>query len=225
MGSLGNLSKEAPVKSWISPLLVVAAVIASVIAYPSMADRVATHWNMQGEVDGWSSRFIVAWMIPLVMAVMLVIFRILPHIDPRRASYEKFRGAYDGIVITTLAFMLGLHALLLASATGSEVPVGRIIPAAVGAFFMVLGVLLPKAHPNWFIGIRTPWTMSSDVAWERTHRLGGTLFMLSGVMAVLASVVAPRQAAWVLIVSASVTGVAVIAYSFVVWRREKAAIS
>ena len=210
-------------KSWISPLLVVASVVASVIAYPSMTERVATHWNMQGEVDGWSSRFIVAWIIPLVMAVMLVIFRILPHIDPRRASYEKFRGAYDGIVITTLAFMFGLHILLLASATGSQVPVGRIIPAAAGAFFIVLGVLLPKAHPNWFIGIRTPWTMTSDVAWERTHRLAGTLFMLSGVLGVLASVVVPRQAALVLMVSASLTGVAVIVYSFVVWRREKTA--
>lgn len=212
-------------KRWISPLLVVVSVIASVVAYPSMAERVPTHWNMQGEVDGWSSRFVVAWVIPLVMATMLVIFRILPHIDPRRANYEKFRGAYDAIVITIMVFMTGLHMLLLASATGSEVPIARVIPAAVGAFFMVLGVLLPRAHPNWFIGIRTPWTMTSDVAWERTHRLGGTLFLLSGVLTVLASVVTPRQAAWVLIVSASVTGVTVIAYSFVVWRREKNAMS
>jgi uncharacterized membrane protein len=195
-----------------------------VVAYPSMAERVPTHWNMQGEVDGWSSRYVVAWVIPLVMASMLVIFRILPHIDPRRANYEKFRGAYDAIVIATVVFMTGLHMLLLASATGSEVPIGRIIPAAVGAFFMVLGVLLPRAHPNWFIGIRTPWTMTSDVAWERTHRLGGTLFLLSGVLTVLASVATPRQAAWVLIVSASVTGVTVIAYSYVVWRQEKNAV-
>jgi uncharacterized membrane protein len=211
-------------KRWISPLLVVVSVIASVVAYPSMAERVPTHWNMQGEVDGWSSRYVVAWVIPLVMASMLVIFRILPHIDPRRANYEKFRGAYDAIVIATVVFMTGLHMLLLASATGSEVPIGRIIPAAVGAFFMVLGVLLPRAHPNWFIGIRTPWTMTSDVAWERTHRLGGTLFLLSGVLTVLASVATPRQAAWVLIVSASVTGVTVIAYSYVVWRQEKNAV-
>ena len=211
-------------KRWISPLLVVVSVIASVVAYPSMAERVPTHWNMQGEVDGWSSRFVVAWVIPLVMATMLVIFRILPHIDPRRANYEKFRGAYDAIVITIMVFMTGLHMLLLASATGSEVPIGRVIPAAVGAFFMVLGVLLPRAHPNWFIGIRTPWTMTSDVAWERTHRLGGTLFLLSGVLTVLASVITPRQAAWVLIVSASVTGVTVIAYSYVVWRQEKTAV-
>lgn len=208
-------------KRWISPLLVVVSVIASVVAYPSMAERVPTHWNMQGEVDGWSSRFVVAWMIPLVMASMLVIFRVLPHIDPRRANYEKFRGAYDAIVILTIVFMAGLHMLLLASATGSEVPIGRVIPAAVGAFFMALGVLLPRAHPNWFIGIRTPWTMTSDVSWERTHRLGGTLFLLSGVLTVLASVVAPRQAAWVLIVSATVTGLTVIAYSYVVWRQER----
>jgi uncharacterized membrane protein len=209
------------VRKWIPALLVAVATIASVIAYPGMSERVQTHWNMSGEADGWSSRFSVAWMLPLVMAVMVVIFRGLPHVDPRRANYEKFRGAYDAIVIVILAFMLGMHFLLLATGSGYVLPVARIVPGSVGVMFIVLGVLLPKAHPNWFVGIRTPWTLSSDVSWERTHRLGGTLFLLSGVLALLAAFAFPEKAAWVLVASGVGSVILLFVYSFIVWREDK----
>jgi uncharacterized membrane protein len=159
--------------------------------------------------------------MPLMMAVILVILRALPHIDPRKANYEKFSGVYEIIVSLSMTFMLGMHLMLLAIATGTDMPVARIIPAAVGAFFIVIGVLLPRAHPNWFIGIRTPWTLSSDVAWEKTHRFGGLLFVASGVVTILAALAAPGVATWVLIATAATATISVFAYSFVVWKREK----
>lgn len=208
-------------RKWIPALLVIAAMIASIVAYPGMDERVATHWNMSGEADGWSSRFAAAWLVPLVMAVMVVVFRILPHIDPRRDNYEKFSGAYDAIVIMILAFMLGMHLLLLATGSGYDLPVARLVPASVGIMFVVLGLLLPRAHPNWFVGIRTPWTLSSDVSWERTHRLGGTLFMLSGALAVVSAFAFPDKAAWVLVASGVGSVVLLFVYSFVVWKQDK----
>lgn len=208
-------------RKWIPTLLVVVATVASVLAYPGLDERVPTHWNMSGEVDGWSSRFSVAWLIPLVMAGMVVLFRVLPHIDPRRANYEKFSLAYDTIVVVIMAFMLGMHLLLLATGSGYQLPVARIVPAAVGVMFITLGLLLPKAHPNWFVGIRTPWTLSSDLSWERTHRLGGTLFMLSGALAILSAVAFPHRSAWVLVGSGVGSVVILFAYSFVVWKQDK----
>jgi len=209
------------VRKWIPPVLIVLAMVASVIAYPHMAERVPTHWNMAGEVDGWSSRLMSAWLMPLMMAVILVILKLVPHIDPRKQNYEKFRGAYDAIVILILAFMLGLHVLMLAAATGRGVPFERIIPASVGAFFIVLGFILPRAHPNWFIGIRTPWTLSSDVSWERTHRLGGTLFMLTGALTLVSALIAPESSPWVLVSGGMVTVISLFIYSFIVWKREQ----
>jgi uncharacterized membrane protein len=208
-------------RKWIPTLLVVVATVASVLAYPWLDERVPTHWNMSGEVDGWSSRFSVAWLIPLVMAGMVVLFRVLPHIDPRRANYEKFSVAYDTLVVVIMAFMLGMHLLLLATGSGYQLPVARIVPAAVGVMFITLGLLLPKAHPNWFVGIRTPWTLSSDLSWERTHRLGGTLFMLSGALAILSAAAFPNRAAWVLVGSGVGSVIILFAYSFVVWKQDK----
>jgi uncharacterized membrane protein len=168
-------------RKWIPYLLIIAAVVASIVVYPRMPERVPTHWNMAGEVDGWSSRFFAAWLSPVMMAVMLVILRALPHIDPRRANYAKFSGMYEALIMVTMAFMLGIHLMLLSLATGSQVPVARVIPAAVGVFFMIIGAMLPRAHPNWFVGIRTPWTLTSDASWQKTHRLGGALFIASVV--------------------------------------------
>ena len=208
-------------RKWIPAVLVVVATVASLVAYPGMAERVPTHWNLSGETDGWSSRFAATWMIPLVMAFMVLIFKVLPHIDPRRANYEKFQGAYDAIVIVIMAFMLGMHLLLLATGSGYNLPVARIVPAAVGVMFILLGVMLPKAHPNWFVGIRTPWTLSSDVSWERTHRLGGTLFLLSGALSIIAAFAFPEKASIVLIVTGVGSTLLLFVYSYVVWKRDK----
>jgi uncharacterized membrane protein len=208
-------------RKWIPAFFVIVATAASVVAYPGLDERVPTHWNMSGEVDGWSSRFSVAWMLPLVMAGMVVLFKVLPHIDPRRANYEKFSAAYETIVVVIMGFMLGMHLLLLATGSGYQLPVSRIVLAAVGVMFIMLGVMLPKAHPNWFVGIRTPWTLSSDLSWERTHRLGGTLFMLSGALAIVAAVAFPHRAAWVLVFAGVGSVILLFAYSFIVWKQDK----
>lgn len=207
-------------RKWIPILLIVVAMIASVIVYPRLPEQMPTHWNVRGEVDGWSSRLFGAWMMPLMMAVIWLIMRALPHIDPRRANYEKFASMYEALIIVILAFMLGLHFVLLAMATGTNMDMNRIVLASVGAFFGVVGFLLPKAHPNWFVGIRTPWTLTSDTAWERTHRVGGPLFILIGALTVITSVAAPKMAVWVLTVSTVGVVVFLFVYSYRVWKED-----
>jgi len=207
-------------RKWIPALLIIAATIASAVVYQQLPERIPTHWNMSGEADGWSSRLFGAWLIPLMMAVLWLIMRALPHIDPRRANYEKFKGMYEALIIVTLAFMLVIHLLILSAATGTRMDMGRIVLASVGAFFGVIGFLLPKAHPNWFVGIRTPWTLTSDVAWERTHKLGGPLFVLIGVLTVVTALVAPKLTVWVLTLSAIGVTVFLFVYSYRVWKAD-----
>ncbi|MDO8501754.1 MAG: DUF1648 domain-containing protein [Gemmatimonadaceae bacterium] len=207
-------------RKWIPVLLIAVATIASVAIYSKLPERIPTHWNMSGEIDGWSSRFWGAWMMPLMMAVIWPVMRLIPHIDPHRANYAKFRGMYEALIIATMAFMLAMHLLLLAAATGSHIPISRIVIGAVGAFFVVIGVLLPHAHPNWFVGIRTPWTLSSDLAWERTHKVGGLLFIATGTLTMLTTLLAPKQAMWVLLVSGTAMMVFLFVYSYVVWKKD-----
>jgi immunity protein, SdpI family len=207
-------------RKWIPLLLIVAAVAASIFYYPQLPERMATHWSATGEANGFSSRLWGAWLMPLIMALIWVILRAIPHIDPRGANYEKFSGMYDALVILILAFMLLMHVVVLMAATGTRVQMERVMMPAVGVFIGVMGFLIPKAHPNWFVGIRTPWTLTSDLSWERTHKIGGTLFVILGALMVASTFIAPEIAIWILVAAALGITIFLFAYSYQVWKTD-----
>ena len=207
-------------RKWIPAILILAAVIATIAVYPRLPDQIPTHWSVSGEVNGWSSRLFGAWMIPLLMAVIWLFMRAIPHIDPRKANYEKFPGMYDALVILILTFMLLMHVLILLSATGTVIRMDRVVMPAVGIFIAIMGVLLPQAHPNWFVGIRTPWTLTSDLSWERTHKVGGALFIALGLLIVASTFIAPERAIWLLVVAALGVVAFLFIYSYQVWKQD-----
>lgn len=207
-------------RKWIPAILILAAVIATIAVYPRLPEQVPTHWSISGEVNGWSSRLFGAWMMPLIMAVVWLFMRAIPHIDPRKANYEKFSGMYDALVILILTFMLLMHVVILLSATGTVIRMNRVVMPAVGIFIAIMGVLLPRAHPNWFVGFRTPWTLTSDLSWERTHKVGGALFIALGLLIVASTFIAPERAIWVLVVAALGVVAFLFIYSYQVWKQD-----
>ena len=207
-------------RKWIPAILILAAVIATIAVYPRLPEQMPTHWSISGEVNGWSSRLFGAWMMPLIMAVVWLFMRAIPHIDPRKANYEKFSGMYDALVILILTFMLLMHVVILLSATGTVIRMNRVVMPAVGIFIAIMGVLLPRAHPNWFVGFRTPWTLTSDLSWERTHKVGGALFIALGMLIVASTFVAPGRAIWVLVVAALGVVAFLFIYSYQVWKQD-----
>lgn len=209
-------------RKWIPVLIVLIAVVASAIVYPQLPERVPTHWSRTGEITGWSSRFWGAWMMPLVLAGTWLLMRILPHIDPRGDNYANFRGSYETIIIAVMLLLLGAHVLVLESATGRAISFERLVPAGVGLMFIVMGAVLPRLHPNWFVGIRTPWTLSSDLSWRETHRVGGYLFIAVGAITLLAAVVVPALTFKILLGTALMMVVFLFAYSYIVWKRDPA---
>lgn len=207
-------------RKWIPVVLIVAAVVVSIAMYPRLPEQMPTHWSVTGEVNGWSSRLWGAWMLPLMMAAIWLFLRAVPHIDPRKANYEKFAGMYDALVILIIAFMLVMHVIVLLSASGQPVAMDRVMMPAVGVFIAIMGILLPRAHPNWFVGIRTPWTLTSDLSWERTHKIGGNLFVALGVLMILSSFISPERAIWILVVAAIAIMVFLFVYSYQVWKND-----
>jgi len=207
-------------RKWIPLLLIVAAVAVSIFYYPKLPEQMATHWDASGQPNGFSNRFLGAWLLPLIMAVVWLILRAVPHIDPRRTNYEKFSGMYEALVILILGFMLVMHVVVLMAATGAPIKMERVAMPIVGAFIAIMGLLIPKAHPNWFVGIRTPWTLTSDLSWERTHRIGGPLFVVLGLLMVVTTFIMPEVAIWVLV--AAVVGIVIFlfAYSYQVWKED-----
>ena len=188
--------------------------------YSRLPAELPTHWNAAGEVDGWSSRFVGSILLPVIALTTWALINWLPSIDPRRANYDKFRGAYELMANALVAFMTLVHVLVLGVGLGWTLPVGRIIFAATGMLFLVIGNILPLARPNWFFGIRTPWTLTSDRVWDRTHRLGGYLFMICGLLFLVAAAVGRTRYFQVLGPAVIVMALVLVGYSLVSWKRE-----
>ncbi len=215
-------------RKWIPLLIVVAAVIASAVVYSRLPATIPTHWELSPhppgtmpQPNGWSSRMVGAWALPVFLVGMWALLRVLPKIDPRGSNYAKFGGAFDGIIVSIMLFMLGMHIFILRAALGYPVAIERVVPVGVGVLLIVIGNLLPRARPNWFVGIRTPWTLSSDRVWEKTHRVGGQVFVAGGILIVLAGFAVQQWAHVVLITVVLVCTATVLIYSYVEWKREQ----
>jgi len=208
-------------RRWFGLVVAALAAVVSVWAYPRLPETVATHWNLRGVPDGYSSRFWALAMMPLVMFAMTGVFAVLPKMDPRRENYAKFFDSYWLIANAILVFMGVAHVLILANGMGYTVQVDRLLPLGVGLLFAFLGNYLTRIEPNWFIGIRTPWTLSSDTVWRKTHRTGGWLFVIGGIV-IAAGAFAPRGALLPLFVATLivVAGIPVV-QSYVLWKREQ----
>lgn len=203
--------------------LVVAAIAAgvSVWAYPRLPATVATHWNLQGTPDGYSSRFWAVAVMPIVIVGLTGVFSVLPKVDPRRENYAKFLDTYWLIANVVLAFTGVAHGLIVANGLGYTVQVDRLLPVGIGLLLAFLGNYLTRVEPNWFVGIRTPWTLSSDAVWRRVHRTAGWLFVIAGLV-VAAAAFAPRRAfftVWMVTIILA-AGIPVV-QSYVLWKREQ----
>ncbi len=198
-------------------LLVAAAFFAVTVQYASLPDPMPTHWNAAGQVNGWMPKFWGAYLLPLLMAGMWLLFLVLPKISPRGFEMEPFLRAWGILKVTILALMATIGALVLRAAQhGGEMSQTPIF-VALGILFAVIGNLLGKVTRNFFVGIRTPWTLASEEVWLRTHRLAGKLFVAAGLlMAASAFVGLPLWSTIGVLVVASLVPVV---YSYVIYRR------
>jgi uncharacterized membrane protein len=208
-------------RKWIPLFIVVAAIVASASVYRRLPETIPTHWDVNGQVNGWSSRAFGAWITPVLLLGLWALVRILPAIDPRGANYAKFGGAFEAIIESLMLFLLAMHILVLRAGLGQSAPIQRVVPIGVGFLLIVVGNLLPRMRPNWFIGIRTPWTLSSDRVWEKTHRFGGRVFFAGGILIVLSAFASPHAASIVLMTVVVLAAAAVLIYSYAEWKREQ----
>lgn len=201
--------------------IVIAAVVVSIVFFPRLPARVPTHWNAAGQIDGYSSRVFGAFLMPVVMIGMLALFAALPSLSPKGFEVEGGSRAYAAIVLALLLFLLVVHVQILLAAMNIARSMSSLIPILTGALFVVLGNYLPKMRRNFFIGIRTPWTLADEDVWFRTHRFGGVLFVVSGILLMVVSPFLRANASFGLLLAlALLTAFASIIYSFVIYKKE-----
>lgn len=191
--------------------------LAGFLLQGQMQAPLAVHWNAAGEADGYGSAFTALYLIPVMLIGISLILLGLPRIDPMRTARLNF-GLVNGVALVMALYMTYIHSLTLAWNLGYRFNMSQVITPAFGLLFIFMGFVVERAQQNWFVGIRTPWTLSNSLVWEKTHRLGGLLFKISGVLALL-GVFFPSIAIWLVLVPVLAVSLVTIVYSYVIFRQ------
>ncbi len=178
---------------WPHWLLLTVSFALAAASWSSAPERIPVHWGLDGRVDRYGGKLEGLLLLPLLSLVLYLVMLWLPRLDPGRANYEAFSSAYATVRLAVLAVL-------------------------TGAMLVVLGSVLGKLRPNWFVGIRTPWTLSSKQAWTRTHRAGGWLFIVVGVLSMGVAALRSEWGLSAMLVALSASVVGLVAYSYAVWR-------
>jgi uncharacterized membrane protein len=200
---------------WLAAL-VLGDALAGVIGYQFLPERSPIHWDIHGQVDGYGPPWELAFTFPVIAAVMAGVLLGVAQIPQVATALVRSGSIYGRMVIAGIAMGILIHALILLNALGKPIDVSRGIFVAFGLLFAVLGNWMGKLRRNQVAGIRTPWTLKSDVVWERTHRIGGRFMVALGLATLLAALVFPYWAAL------AVLGVglpALVVWAFVYSRR------
>jgi len=190
--------------------------------YARLPQRIPSHWDLQGDVDGWMEKPWGPLLQPWIATVMLGMLWVLPRIDPRRQNVERFAEDRRLLINLLILFFAVVQAATYAQALGWPVQGDRVILAAIGLLFVGLGNYLPRIRSNWFMGIRTPWTMDNERVWRATHRVGGRAFVAAGLAMALAALLPDPARGWVTGAAIAMAVVVPLVYSYVAYRRDLA---
>ena len=200
--------------------IIIASLIIGIYFYPQLPDQVASHWNTKGEVNGYIPKFWGAFLMPIITIGLFLLFLWLPKADPYKKNVEKFRGHYDWLIVVIILFLFYIHIITTLWNTGYQINMSITIMIALAGLFYYIGVMLPKSKRNWFMGIRTPWTLSSDKVWQKTHKLGGVLFRISALI-ILIGTFFSEYLLWFVLVPVLATVIWTFIYSYVEYKKVK----
>lgn len=199
-------------------LILIAPLVLLLAVWTQLPDEVPTHWNLEGEVNGYSTKYTLG----LLSIGMYLLMLVLPKIDPRKKNYESFSSSYFKIRLITTLFISVLSVMILLKALGMEIPMEKVVAIMVSCLIVFLGNYFTTLKPNWFIGIRVPWTLESETVWRKTHFLAGKLFFWTGLALLIPSFwLEPSLLFPILITGIAAVTVIPIVYSYRLFQQEK----
>jgi uncharacterized membrane protein len=198
---------------------IIVTVLLTIAVYPSLPPVFASHWNASGMADGSMTKLSGLIFIPLIMIACVALFVVLPRIEPLRKNYVKFRDYYEGFILAFVLYLLAIQILMVLWNLGYPLSTNVTFPILFGILFVYIGFLLEHAEQNWFVGIRTPWTLTSIAVWKKTNERGGKLFKLAGITSFLGAL-AGSYALWFMLVPVLIVAVYTVVYSYVAYQDE-----
>lgn len=211
-------------KKEILPILLILAIgVLGFYFYPQLPDRVPTHWGVNGEINGWSSKNFAVYFFPALTLLLYALLSVFPIIDPLRKNIETFANLYYWFKVVFVAFMGGMYFMTLWAGVGHAVNVQMLVMLGIAVLFLFIGLILPKIKRNYTIGIRLPWTLHSEKTWEKTHAFGGKLFIVMAALMAVLAFIKGAYAFWILIGGMILLLATLMVYSYWQYRKlEKA---
>ncbi len=205
-------------KEWILLLILAMGFAVSLYVYPMMPERVPSHWNFKGEIDGYSSRLFGAFGQPLIATGLYLMFFLLPYIDPKKANYKNFETTYQFFKSILVVFIMGIHGVILAAALGYPVNTGLLVKLGVALLILLMGNAMGRIKHNYFVGIKTPWTLASEEVWRRTHRMAGPMWVAAGAVSAVAAFIDHSASQVIFFVAMLAAGLIPCVYSYIIFR-------
>lgn len=198
--------------------IVALGVLASLAAYPSLPDQVAIHFDAAGEPDDYLARPFAVALLPALGLGLVALFEVVPRIDPLGENFESFQRYYDLAAAVTVAVVVYVHGAVLLWNLGYQFRIEQVIAPVLAVVGVAFGYVVENAEQNWFVGIRTPWTLSDEAVWKRTHERCGVLFKIAGPVALLA-VPFPDYFPYLAVAPLALAALVPTVYSYVLYRR------
>lgn len=190
----------------------------SILVFARMPDRIATHWGISGQADGYSGKAFGLFFMPLFSFILYGILVWLPNLDPKRKNIELFRSSYEGFLVLFFLFFFYLHLLTILWNMGMTMSFNQAFAPALSVLFYGVGILLEKAKMNYFIGIRTPWTLANEEVWDETHQKSGIAFKISAIISFFGFFF-PNYYIWILLSSVLLASIYSIVLSYYIYKR------
>ena len=206
-------------QDWLILSLILLGFVLGAYFYPSLPDKVPTHWNASGEVNGYGSKLFGAFGLPGISLGTYLMYLLLPYIDPKRKNYADFKSTYQFLKYLIILFFLGLEVMTLLIASGVMVNKPIFIQLMISLLFILIGNVMGRFKHNYFIGVRTPWTLANEEVWRKTHRLAAPLWVLGGIINILLAFMGTNYTGIGFIVIIAVISIVPIGYSYIAYRQ------
>ncbi len=216
-----NLTRKIDATLAVRIVLVALMLVIAAVTYTSLPNTIPVHWGFEGQPNGWAPKTWGAWLIPLMTLAFLFLFPIIARIDPKHENYKNFKKPWDVIQTSLIAMFAYMYAVTLVVTFYPEynAMVGRAVVFGIGVLFVILGNVMGKLRQNYFVGLKTPWTLDDPEVWQKSQRFTGWAFVLAGLVFIVESLV------WIGVVPVFFAMIAVIvilpiAYSYLLSRKK-----
>lgn len=202
-------------------IMILIPTIFSIVNWNSFPDKIPTHWGVDGQIDDYSGKWAV-FLGPMIGTAMYFLMIALPKIDPRKKNYDLFSGAYWMIRIALILLMAIIGMVTDLVSLGYKLDVGMIVQLSVLGLFLLMGNQMGRIRPNYFVGIRTAWTLDNEEVWTKTHRLGGRIWVGTSLALIICVFIIPMKIFAILFfVAILLMAIIPIVYSYVIHKKIK----